>query len=104
MTSPSLRYDVPHPQAELRRIHLPHTWLNGPLSRAQRGEALSRESSILYLQMEPLFAPVSLWGPPSRGDFSPSGGILVRLVVHITRGISQECQLALRWAQRLPCG
>jgi hypothetical protein len=47
---------------ELRRIFLPYTWLNRPLSRARRGEALRRESSILYLQMEPLFAPVSLWG------------------------------------------
>jgi hypothetical protein len=37
------------------------TWLNGPLSRARRGEALRRKSSILYLQMEPLFAPISLW-------------------------------------------
>jgi hypothetical protein len=32
------------------------------LSRARRGEALGRKSSPLYLQMEPLFAPVSLWG------------------------------------------
>ena len=49
----------------------------------------------MYLQMEPLFAPVSLWGVrPSRGDCSPLGWILVRLVGCISLEISQECQLA----------
>jgi hypothetical protein len=39
------------------------------------------ESSILYLQIEPLFAPVSLWdASPSRGDCSSLGWILVPLV------------------------
>ena len=38
-------------------------------------------SSMLYLQMEPLFAPLSLWGAgPSRGDCTPLGWILVPLV------------------------
>jgi hypothetical protein len=52
---------------------------------------------LLYLQMEPLFAPVSLWGgpAPSRGDCSPLGWILVRLVGCISLEISQECQLEL---------
>jgi hypothetical protein len=51
-------------------------------------------SSMLYLQMETLFAPVSLWGAlPSRGDCSPLGWILVRLVGCISLDISQECQL-----------
>ncbi len=53
-------------------------------------------SSMLYLQMEPLFAPVFLWGGlgiPSRGDCSPSEWILVRLVGGISLDISQECQL-----------
>jgi hypothetical protein len=43
----------------------------------------------LYLQMEPLFAPVSLWDArPSRGDCSPLGWILVRLVGCISLEIS----------------
>src|SRR5215203_3201915 len=49
-------------QGEFRRTLLPRTRVNGPLSCARRGEALRRESSMLCLQMEPLFAPVSLWG------------------------------------------
>jgi hypothetical protein len=47
------------------RWHLPRTRVNGPVSRAQRGEALRRKSSISYLQMEPSFAPVSLQGSPT---------------------------------------
>src|SRR5215208_183967 len=43
-------------QSEVRTIHLPRTRVNGLLSSARRGEALRGESSILYLQMEPLFA------------------------------------------------
>src|SRR5215212_170894 len=50
-------------QGEVRRVYLPRTRVNGPLSRARSGEALRRKSSILYLQMEPLFAPV-LCGVP----------------------------------------
>ena len=50
----------------------------------------------MYLQMECLFA-LCLCGVPacaSRGDCSPSGWILVRLMgVHISRDISQEWQL-----------
>jgi hypothetical protein len=42
--------------AEFLRIYLPRTRVNGPLSSAQRGEALRRKPSILFLQMEPLFA------------------------------------------------
>ena len=46
-------------------------------------------SSMLYLQMEPLFAPVFLWGGlPSRGDCRPLGWILVRLVGCIALEIS----------------
>ena len=64
------------------------------LSRARRGEALRREPSILYLQMEPLFAHVSLWGGvPSRGDCSPLGWILVPLVGYISLDITWEWQL-----------
>jgi hypothetical protein len=44
---------------------------------------------MLYLQMESLFAPVSLWRPlPSRGDCSPLGCILVPLVGCISLEIS----------------
>jgi hypothetical protein len=52
-------------------------------------------SSMLYLQMEPLFAPVLLWGGlgPSRGDCSPSEWILVRPEGCISLDFSQECQL-----------
>jgi hypothetical protein len=48
-------------------------------------------SSMLYLQMEPLFAPVFLWGSldASRGDCSPSECILVPLVGCISLEISQ---------------
>ena len=49
-------------KGEVRREHLPRTRVHGLLSSVRRGEALSRESNILYLQMEPLFAPVSLRG------------------------------------------
>jgi hypothetical protein len=51
----------------------------------------------LYLQMECLFA-LCLCGVPvcaSRGDCSPSGWILVRLVGCISVDISQEWQLEL---------
>jgi len=48
-------------------------------------------SSMLYLQMEPLFAPVYLWGClPSRGDCSPLGWILVRLVGCISLDITRH--------------
>jgi hypothetical protein len=51
---------------------------------------------MLYLQMEPLFAPLSLWGArPSRDDCSPLGWILVRLVGCISLEISQEWQLEI---------
>src|SRR5215212_6056853 len=77
--------------SEVPRIHLPHTWLNRPLCRARRGAALRRESSILFLQMEPLFAlcpcGVSL---PTRGDCSPLGGILTRLVGCISLDITRH--------------
>ena len=44
---------------------------------------------MLYLQMEPLFVPVSLWGGLTlRGDCSPLGWILVRLVGCILLEIS----------------
>jgi hypothetical protein len=52
----------------------------------------------LYLQMEPLFAPVSLWSAlPSGGDCSPLGWILVPLVGCISLDISWEWQLELAW-------
>jgi len=53
---------------------------------------------MLYLQMEPLFVPVSPWGGragPSRGDCSPLGWILVRLVGCISPEISWDWQLEL---------
>jgi hypothetical protein len=51
---------------------------------------------MLYLQMEPLFAPVAPWGKrPSRGDCSPLGWILVSLVGCISLVISYEWQLEL---------
>src|SRR5215204_5293158 len=52
-------------KAPFRTVSL-GTLVNGPLSRARRGEALRRESSILYLQMEPLFAlsPCGVSYPP----------------------------------------
>ena len=51
----------------------------------------------MYLQMEPLLAPVSLWSVerPSRGDCSPLEWILVRLVEYISLDITWECQLEL---------
>ena len=46
--------------------------------------------------MEPLLAPISLWGGlPSRGDCSPLEWILVRLVEYISLDITWECQLEL---------
>jgi hypothetical protein len=82
---PSLR------NSGLLRMPHPRTWLNGPLSRARSGEALRRESSISYLQIEPLFATVSLWGArSSRGDCSPLGWILVPLVGCISRDITSH--------------
>jgi uncharacterized protein with GYD domain len=49
--------------------------------QCSKRRGLKEGSSILYPQMEPLFAPVSLWGgPTSRGDCRPLGRILVPLV------------------------
>ena len=76
--------------SQLPRISLPRTRVDGPLSRARRGEALRRKSSILYLQMEPLLAPVSPWGPASRDDCSPLEWILVPLVGCISRDITSH--------------
>jgi hypothetical protein len=44
---------------------------------------------MLYLQMEPLFVSAPLWSSrPCRGDCSPLGWILVRLVGCISLVIS----------------
>ena len=43
------------------RTHLPRTCTNG-LFRCSKRRGLEKVSSMLYLQMEPLFVPVSLWG------------------------------------------
>jgi hypothetical protein len=62
---------------------------------------------MMYLQMEPLF-DLCLCGVvrPSRGDCTPLGWILVRLVgcKSLEASLRNGSLSSLRWTQCLPCG